>query len=73
MKVYSTEGLTIVEYAAALTGLVQSFRLRRMKPSVLFPIPTILSMCLSQVRLLLIVTPRYLLASMVSSVCLCNL
>jgi hypothetical protein len=49
-------------YAADFTGLVQSFRLRRINPNVLLPLPIVLSMCLSHVRLLEMVTPRYLLA-----------
>jgi hypothetical protein len=40
---------------------------------VLLPLPIVLSMCLSQVRLLEMVTPRYLLASTVSNVCPCSL
>jgi hypothetical protein len=56
-------------YAANFTGLVQSSRLRRINPNVLLPLPIVLSMCLSQVRLLEMVTPRYLLASTVSNVC----
>jgi hypothetical protein len=39
----------------------------------LFPLPTMLSMCLSQDKLLLMVTPRYLLASTLSRACPCNL
>jgi hypothetical protein len=38
-------------YAADFTGLVQSFKLRRINPNVLLPLPIVLSMCLSQVRL----------------------
>jgi hypothetical protein len=49
-------------YAADFTGLVQSFKLRRINPNVLLPLPIVLSMCLSQVRLLEMVTPKYLLA-----------
>jgi hypothetical protein len=60
-------------YAADFTGLVQSFRLRRINPNVLLPLPIVLSMCLSQVRLLEMVTPRYLCASTVSNVCLFSL
>ena len=56
-------------YAADFTGLVQSFKLRRINPHVLLPLPIVLSMCLSHVRLLEMVTPRYLLASTVSNVC----
>ena len=57
---YFTTGLTIAEYAAVFTGFVQSLRLRRINPSVLFPtLPTMLSMCLSQYKLMLMVTPRY--------------
>jgi hypothetical protein len=41
-------------------------------PNVLLPLPIVLSMCLSQVRLLEMVTPRYLLASTVSNVCPCS-
>jgi hypothetical protein len=48
-------------YAGDFTGLVQSFKLRRINPNVLLPLPIVLSMCLSQVRLLEMVTPRYLL------------
>ena len=48
---YSNEGLTIVEYAAALTVLVQSFRFLLMKSSVLLPLTTVLLIYLSQVRL----------------------
>ena len=55
-------------YAADFTGLVQSFKLRRINSNVLLPLPIVLSMCLSQVRLLEMVTPRYLLASTVSNV-----
>jgi hypothetical protein len=51
----------------------QSFKLRRINPNVLLPLPIVLSMCLSQVRLLEMVTPRYLLASTVSNVCPCSL
>jgi hypothetical protein len=39
----------------------------------LFPLPTMLSMCLSQDKLLVVVTPRYLLASTLYRVCPCNL
>ena len=57
-------------YAADFTDLLQSFKLRRINPNVLLPLPIVLSMCLSQVRLLEMVTPRarYLLASTVSNV-----
>jgi hypothetical protein len=60
-------------YAADFTGLVQSFMLRRINPNVLLPLPIVLSMCLSQVRLLELATPSYLLASTVSNVCPCSL
>jgi hypothetical protein len=52
-----------LDYAADFTGLVQSFKLRRINPNVLLPLPIVLSMCLSHVRLLEMVTPRYLLAA----------
>ena len=45
---YFTVGLTMVVYAADFTGFVQSLRFRRINPSVLFPLPTMLSMCLSR-------------------------
>jgi hypothetical protein len=48
-------------YAADFTDLVQSFKLRRINPNVLLPLPIVLSMCLSQVMLLEMVTPRRLL------------
>jgi hypothetical protein len=70
---YSTVGLTIAVYAADYTGFVQSLRFRLVNPSVLFPLSTMLSMCLSQDKLLLTVTPRYLLTSTLSRVCLCSL
>ena len=72
---YSTVGLTIAVYAADFTGFVQSLRFRQINPSILFPLPTMLStgMCLSQDNLLLMVMPRYLLASTLSRVCPCNL
>jgi hypothetical protein len=66
-------GLTMDVYAADFTGLVQSFKLRLINPNVLLSLPIVLSMCLSQVRLLEMVTPRYLLASTVSNVCPCSL
>jgi hypothetical protein len=53
---YSTIGLTIAVYAADFTGFVQSLRFRRINPSVLFPLPTMLSICLSQDKLMLMVT-----------------
>ena len=53
---YSIVGLTMDVYAADFTGLVQSFKLRRINPNVLLPLPIVLSMCLSQVRLLEMVT-----------------
>jgi hypothetical protein len=58
---YSIVGLTMDVYAADFTGLVQSFKLRLINPNVLLPLPIVLSMCLSQVRLLEseMVTPRY--------------
>jgi hypothetical protein len=65
---YSTIGLTIAVYAADFTGFVQSVRFRRINPSVLFHLPTMLSMCLSQDKLILMVTSRYLLASTLSRV-----
>jgi hypothetical protein len=49
----STTGLTIAVCAAAFTCFVQSLRIRRINPSVLFPLPTMLSMCLSQDKLML--------------------
>jgi hypothetical protein len=60
-------------YAADFTGLVQSFKLHRINPNVVLPLPIVLSMCLSQVRLLEMVIPRYLLASTVFNVCPCSL
>ena len=71
----SIVGLTMDVYAADFTGLVQSFKLRLINPNVLLPLPIVLSMCLSQVRLLEseMVTPRYLLASTVSIMCPCSL
>jgi hypothetical protein len=41
---------------ADFTGLVQSFKLRHINPNVVLPLPIVLSMCLSQVRLLEMVT-----------------
>ena len=73
MLAYSTVCLTIAVYAADFTGFVQSLMFRRINPSVLFPLPTMLSMCLSQDKLLVVVTPRYLLASTLYRVCPCNL
>ena len=58
---YSIVGLTMDVYAADFTDLVQSFKLRRINPNVLLPLPIVLSMCLSQVMLLEMVTPRRLL------------
>jgi hypothetical protein len=69
---YSTVGLTIAVYAADYTGFVQSLRFRQINPSVLFPLSTMLSMCLSQDKLFM-VTPRYLLTATLSRVCLCSL
>ena len=54
MLAYSTVGLTIAVYAADFTGFVQSLRFRQINPNVLFPLPTMLSMSLSQDKLLLI-------------------
>ena len=45
MDAYSSVGLAIVVYAAALTGLVQSPRFLWMKPIVLLALETVLSMC----------------------------
>lgn len=47
----------------------QSSRLLRMKPSVLFPLPTIFSLCLSQNNSSLMVTLRHLLASTMHITC----
>lgn len=47
----------------------QSSRLLRMKPSVLFPLPTIFSLCLSQNNSSLMVTLRHLLASTMHTTC----
>ena len=57
---------------AAFTCVVQSLKFLRRKPSVLFHFPVTFSVCLVQVKLLEIVTPRYLLSSTVSSVCPCR-
>ena len=73
MHAYSTVGLTIAVYASDFTGFVQSLRFRRINPSILFPLQTMLSVCLSQDKLLSIVTPRYLLDSTLSRVCPCSL
>ena len=71
---YSIVGLTMDVYAADFTGLVQSLvASNKSCPNALLPLPIVLSMCLSQVRFLEMVTPRYLLASTVSNVCPCSL
>ena len=57
---------------AAFTCVMQSLKFLCRKPSVLFPFPVTFSVCLVQVRLFEIVTPRYLLSSTVSSVCPCR-
>jgi hypothetical protein len=44
-----------------LTVLVQSFKFLLINPRVLFPLAATLSTCLSQDKLLVRVTPRYLL------------
>ena len=44
-----------------------------MKPRVLLPLLVMFWMCLSHVKLSVIVTPRKLLASSVSSICPCSL
>ena len=59
MHAYSTVGLTMVVYAADFTGFVQSLRFRRKNPSILFPLPTMLSICLSHDKSLLMVTHFY--------------
>jgi hypothetical protein len=61
---HSMVGLTIV----SLTVLVQSFKFLLINPRVLFPLAATLSTCLSQDKLLVKVTPRYLLESTISSV-----
>ena len=47
MHAYSIVGLTMSVYAADSTGFVQSVRFRWVNPSVLFPLPTMLSLYLS--------------------------
>ena len=63
MDEYSSAGLAIVVYVAALTDLVQSLRFLRMKPIVLLTLETVLSMCLNHCKSSLMVTPKYLALS----------
>ena len=63
MDAYSSVGLAIVVYAAALTGLVLFLRFLRMKPIVLLASETVLSMCLDHCKSSLMVTPTEVLGT----------
>ena len=54
----------------ALTLLELSLMFRRRKPRTLFAFPAVRAVCLDHVRLSVVETPRYLLASDVSSILL---
>jgi hypothetical protein len=46
---YSIVGLTMDVYAAYFTGLVQSFKLRRINPNVLLPLSIVLSILVAMI------------------------
>ena len=73
LDAYSSEGRTIVVKVAALVLGVHCLKLRRKNPTFCLPLAAILSMCSDHVRLLDIVTPRYLLLDVVSMIWPCNL